>query len=160
MILVAVGASADAPRSSEVLLSLTAGYELKDTQIHSLSGSLSEPPNLHGFEVLASADVSSPESFEAALSEVVDDLEHPPNSFALCFIPHHALSFRSPSGLVDILICYECNYVRIYINSELISSGAIGNASESAMRQFFAEFGLGVSDVPSNPEENARANAS
>ena len=110
--------------------------------LHALDGSKTDPPNFLGFRILGSSTSTSHNDVAAFFSEIQFELDQPRSGVTLCFIPRHAVSFPLPDGNVDVLICYECENLRIYRNSTEVLRTSISNRSVEKMDAMFREKGL------------------
>ena len=120
---------------------------VEEMQIHSLTGSRGEPPNLHSFEFIDTKTVKVEGHISSLLQEVDYEIKHPGIGRSLCFIPRHALSFRADDYQFDILICYECRKIRVYRDSKVILEASIQNRSSGKINHLFAENDLELSEL-------------
>jgi hypothetical protein len=123
------------PQARELFFSLSpAAKELlahaKEFELLSLDplfhGSPEEKtPNFHGFKVLGSTRVTNREECQkigneiaAAVARAFEYLK------ALCFIPRHGIRASADGKVIEMLICFECYQIKVYVDGTLVQSVA------------------------------------
>ena len=125
-----------------VLATIAEGFQTEALELHALLGRRTDPPNLHGFRIHSSVTLISRDSINSILEGIQRELEYDNSGMAICFDPHHAITFYSGADTVDVLICYKCRNLKIYKNSEEIAYVTISNSSETVVSSNFEKAGL------------------
>lgn len=115
--------------------------QVPNTTIHRLSGRLSDPPNLHGYEMLDQTSVGKSAQI-TLLQELEYELKHLRSGTSLCFSPRHPISLSVRDDRYDILVCYECGRMKIFKNSVEIASTDINNMSSNKIIDLFQRNGV------------------
>lgn len=70
---------------------------------------------LHGNRVIAKAAVTDAAEREAIVSIVEGGLD-PSVPPALCFVPRHAVRAKRAGKTIELVICYQCNQVKVFVD--------------------------------------------
>ncbi len=78
------------------------------------------PPTetFHGHTILGKAEITDAvtrRKLVAAFNHGVSDHD---GSVAACFIPHHGIRVQKLKDTVDLVICFKCAQVKVYINNQ------------------------------------------
>jgi hypothetical protein len=68
----------------------------------------------HGVAVLGKTEVKG-DGMKSFADTVLKAIEDPSARGARCFIPRHGIAFRNGDKVIDLVICFECSWVDIYI---------------------------------------------
>jgi hypothetical protein len=112
-----------------VLKALEKGDEL---ELYSLDGSTTEKDGWHGAKVLGKTTVKGEDAkkFTTALKKGVEEGD----KGARCFIPRHGVRAIFEGKTYDLVICFECHWVYIYIDKG--DKPDVYMTSESFQKQF------------------------
>jgi hypothetical protein len=67
----------------------------------------------HGFSVLGNARVADDVTRSHLIADLIAGLLEPVSA-AACFLPRHGVRAASERGVIDLVICFECNQVRVF----------------------------------------------
>ncbi len=80
-----------------------------------LNPSLPRPKEIfHDFGVLGKAEIKDMTQREALLKALYQGIAESDGMVAACFNPRHGISASLGDETVDLLICYECQSIRVY----------------------------------------------
>ena len=83
---------------------------------------------LHRYAVLGQAELDRSQT-AAAAAEFEAVVSRWDGALAACFDPRHAMSVVSAGATYDLLLCYECQQLRVYKDGRMIAGlGATGSA--------------------------------
>lgn len=154
-------APANAPAENPLPADVRAVLEAPETlEIYAVRGSMDlggmPPPGSDTFHdnlVIGKAAVSEAAQrvrITAAATAGID----PEAPVAACFHPRHALRAMRNRTTVDLVICYECASLEVYVNDERIGSVPTRDVRASLDREFLA---LGVTPDPVKGARSAPA---
>jgi len=100
-------------------------------------------PSFHGWPYRARSATISKEDQAALLKELGTMLVDPPEVTIACQLPRHALRLQTPTGDLDVLICFECSNLEIYdaAGAQLVFS-AFQGADEELWYEIFERSGI------------------
>jgi hypothetical protein len=100
-------------------------------------------PAFHGWPYLGSSTTISKEDQAALLAELGTMFTDPPEVTIACHLPRHALRLQTPTGDIDVLICFECSNLEIYdaAGTQLVFS-AFQGADEELWYEIFERSGI------------------
>jgi hypothetical protein len=78
------------------------------------ASAVKEDPAFHGWPFLGRSTSISREDQAALLKELGAMFADPPEVTIACHLPRHALRLQTPTGDLDVLICFECSNLEIY----------------------------------------------
>jgi hypothetical protein len=73
---------------------------------------------LHDWPVLGKTTVSDPRQKRALLQRLDAAVAEPGKGGSNCFMPRHAIRVDHYGDVVELLICFECGWVYVYVNGE------------------------------------------
>ena len=97
-----------------------------------------EMPEFHGWQVLGKTHIEKKER-QVIVQELTLALEKN-GLVSRCFFPRHGLRFTQGDRQVDLVICFQCNWVKIYANDQeeeqnlFIAAGPRGRFNEILRR--------------------------
>ena len=65
-------------------------------------------------------------------------------AMARCFLPRHAIRAMHRGNTLDLLICFECSTLQVWMNDEHLTSAPIHAGVEPAFSRAFREQGLRI----------------
>ncbi|MCE9568105.1 MAG: hypothetical protein K8U57_39385 [Planctomycetes bacterium] len=94
-------------------------------ELYSLSPSLGlegvkdspEKDKLHGYEILGRTEVKSVED-RKRLTDALLRAAEDATSVAACFNPRHGIRMKAGADTVDLVICFECSSINVYVNGK------------------------------------------
>jgi hypothetical protein len=82
------------------------------------AGQSGEEETFHGYTVFGSARVTSPRAVQSIIGSLLRGVEHQGEVMA-CFYPRHGVRASLRDGRqIDLVICYLCGYMRVYVARE------------------------------------------
>jgi hypothetical protein len=98
--------------------------------------------SLHGWKVLGKTTLKNPKRTEELLAALNEGLGH--NDGAKCFDPRHAIRASWEGKTVELVICFECFWVYVYLNGSAKETAQveISRAPESTFNKFLTDAGL------------------
>lgn len=106
------------------------------------------PPDLredfHGFSVIGKTTVSGYLSRRNLIAAVKQGIADSDGSVAACFIPRHGLRAVADGKTVDLVICYECHSIRVYINDEQAGGVLTAATSRTALDKTLTAAGVAL----------------
>jgi hypothetical protein len=75
---------------------------------------------LYGWKVLGKTTLTDDDGRKKLLSTLEKSIAEPGNGGARCFIPRHAIQARHEGKAVDLLICFECGWVHVYLDGKQV----------------------------------------
>ena len=73
---------------------------------------------LHDWPVLGKMTVSDPRLKRELLEQLDAAIAEPGKGGSNCFMPRHAIRARHGGDVVELLICFACGWVYVYLNGE------------------------------------------
>ena len=101
------------------------------------------PPDtilLQGHRVVASAIVKD-SAQRQEITRIVNSGIDPDTFPASCFIPRHALRAKRAGKVVELVICYQCQQIQIFVNGSRIETITTNNV-QAELDAAFARAGL------------------
>ncbi|MGC4046024.1 MAG: hypothetical protein QM758_19710 [Armatimonas sp.] len=80
-----------------------------------------EPP-FHGVVVLGKRELKKEDAIATSLKEAIYASIEKSGKPARCFIPHHGIRAVVGDKTVDLVICFTCHYMDIYVNGEKLGN--------------------------------------
>lgn len=78
-----------------------------------------KPREYYGYEILGRAPISKERGYELIRS-IKQGMAESQYSFA-CFEPRHGLRLTANDSIVDIVICFECQWIKVYVGDNQIA---------------------------------------
>jgi len=100
----------------------------------------------HGHTVLGRTEVKDAvtrRKLAAAFSRGVSDHD---GSVAACFIPHHGIRVRKGKSVVDLVVCFKCAQVYVYVNGEQTETILISTSPRAAFNEVLERARVPLSD--------------
>ena len=89
---------------------------LEVLSLRPVPASKDDPKAFHEWPVLGTVLVEGADR-EALVETVIKSVAPPDTAVALCFDPRHGIHAITENGTVDLVICFECNQVRVYYSA-------------------------------------------
>src|SRR4029077_12522393 len=89
----------------------------------------------HKYEILGSTKVTDKETC-SKLTEKVSAAATRMRSFgdlSACFVPRHGLRISAEDKTIDLVICFECKQIKIYIDAECVWIAKTSRTPEKLM---------------------------
>jgi hypothetical protein len=102
------------PDSVRQLLSKSGRLELLSLDPHHWQG---EGPRFHRYRILGSTTLTG-DAANGLVSALEEGASEPMFGPAACFLPRHGLRVMADGSRVDLVICFECNMARVYVESD------------------------------------------
>jgi hypothetical protein len=106
--------------------------------------------DLQGWPVLGKLPLQTAED----RAKVIDALQHGVQEFsgaaAFCFNPRHALAAVNGEHRLDLIICFECHRVRVYVNSVEGNGFPTTNSPLTLFNQLLHDAGIELAPSPPN----------
>ena len=115
---------------------------VKNIFVHRLTGNAADPPHLHGYGFVDTAEVKDTDLIRDIISELQYELNRTRSGYAMCFAPRHAVSIEVAEKRVDFLLCYQCKNVGVYIDGVMDDRVAISALSEGRFDMLFEMAGM------------------
>jgi len=90
---------------------------------------LSKLESFLGRPVLGKLDLSSTECVDVMTAVFKGMAEEDDGWRAGCFLPRHGITAEVGDNRVDLLICFQCNYVYVYLNGENVMADILPSKS-------------------------------
>jgi len=75
-----------------------------------------DTPALHGWPILGRVPLADRPERERLVEQIVRGILESDGTQAMCFDPRHAIQASRGSATVDLVICYECLNVQVYLD--------------------------------------------
>jgi hypothetical protein len=98
----------------------------------------------HDFTVLRRRAVSAPDTRQEVLDVVRRGVREHPEFAAHCFTPRHGLRARADGHVADLVICYECTQMRLYLDGRRQRDLLIGDMAEPDLTALYEAHGLPI----------------
>ena len=76
----------------------------------------------HGFPILGQAEIIDARDKAAMLTALASGIEKSDGTVAACFDPRHGLRVTTPSGELDLSICFECLQVYTFPGAQRVTT--------------------------------------
>jgi hypothetical protein len=103
----------------------------------------------HGFAILGSVRLADECTKTRLIADLVEGLLEPVTA-ASCFIPRHGVRASRQGRTVELVICFECNQARVYVERHQDWT-TIGRKPKDVIIETLSEAGIPVSPDPSTP---------
>jgi len=107
----------------------------------------------HGWRLLGKTSVTDARQQAALVAAVERGISHV-NARSLCFEPRHGLEARSPAGAVDLVICYHCDVIQVYVDGQKVDELLTRDSGQA-----FLDGMLGAAHIPLGHYIGERAGA-
>lgn len=103
---------------------------------------------LHGYKVLGRLPLKDAKPVIEEMDRI--DRGKMDNTSSMCFYPRHALEGRMRDGRkLELLICYECGNLKVYVDGEMTELFAFRSISPDPLNNLLKENGI---PLPRQPE--------
>jgi hypothetical protein len=144
-VLALVGCTSSAP-PDPLLDGLAGAQRLELLALHPYPHERTEPltpaADFHGYEILGRADATDAAERDALLALVRRGIAASDGSVAACFNPRHGLSFTKDGHVTDLVICFECLSLTIYVDGARADSRLTAATFAADVTAHFAAHGL------------------
>jgi hypothetical protein len=90
-----------------------------------------EKEGFHGYKVLGSVKLEKKADREKLLKAFYKGIDDSDGTVAACFIPRHGLRAKVDGKLIEIVICFQCLSMRVYVEGK--PSSALTTGSPAAV---------------------------
>jgi hypothetical protein len=99
---------------------------------------------LHGWKVVGKTTLTSPTQIEELLVALKEGLADPHKGGATCFDPRHAIRGSWEGRTVELLVCFECDWVYVYLDegAKETAQVEISRAAERTFNRFLTDAGI------------------
>jgi hypothetical protein len=106
---------------------------------------------LHGWRILGKMTVSE----EATRRELIDELKKGlgKKTGSKCFDPRHAIRRTNDGKPVDLLICFECGYIELYVDGKCVGGLTPIGANPSAFNEVLRKAGVPLAKEREKPKQ-------
>lgn len=119
-------------------------YSLAAGDMIDFRASHPEEDLFYGNLILGNAEVSEPSTRAQLISAFQEGIDEAPDGPALCFYPRHGLRIHNGDEVIDLVICFECWTVDVFLNgsNKADSWFVIAESPKDVFDQICAEYGL------------------
>jgi hypothetical protein len=96
----------------------------------------------HGFKVLGRMKLLEVRARSKVVGALCKGILDSDGSVALCFNPRHALRARSGERTIGLVICYECNVIRSYIDDQEQTQLSTTRSGQSILDGYLKDAGV------------------
>lgn len=97
---------------------------------------------VHGWKVLGKTTVKNAETRQKLVAAVKQDVASA-GKFAECFSPRHAIRAQHEGKTVDLVICFKCRWMYVYIDGKAVADLVIATSSGPLLNKVLLD-----ADVP------------
>lgn len=114
-------------------------FELLNIESESIESPAGNTPvrgkTFHGYPILSRKVLNEKSAGQivAALRSGIQTYDKGP---ALCFEPHHAIHAVQDGKTADLLICFTCNTVNVFLNDKESTAAAVSGSPEAIFKRF------------------------
>jgi hypothetical protein len=113
--LVAEEAPNKIPEKAKTILENATQFELYSLEPKEAQGKMDA---LHGWQVLGKTPIKEAEKRKEILTSLEKNFDKPGELGARCFVPRHAIRATHEGKNVDLVICFECLWVYVYLDGK------------------------------------------
>jgi hypothetical protein len=130
------------PASVRQLLSKSERLELLSLDPHHWEG---EGPRFHRYRILGSTTLTG-DAANRLVSALEESASEPMFGPANCFLPRHGLRIMADRSRVDLVICFQCNSARVYVErdgQEPVEDYYLpGHSAQTALNKMLTDAGV------------------
>lgn len=104
----------------------------------------SEEEAFHGYKVLGRADATDAVDARQAVALVYEAVAEHPDMYAACFNPRHGLRATKGDDVLDLVICFECLQMHVFVPSGERRSAGVADGPEARMTALYERYGLTI----------------
>lgn len=104
--------------------------------------------HFHGWTVFGRTDAESAGARDRIVGLVHRCVRIPPMGVAMCFSPRHGLSITKDGHVTDLVICFECRQMEVYVDGERAMGYSPSDWFAGSVTDFYEARGLKIA-----PEE-------
>lgn len=87
--------------------------------------------NFHGHRIFGSTHVTSPQAVKAIVESLIRGVEQNNDEPMGCFFPRHGVRASLSNGsFLDLVICYQCQLMEIYLTSEPVQAYTLADSRQ------------------------------
>jgi hypothetical protein len=98
--------------------------------------------DFHGFSVLGKTTVNGLLARRNVVSAVKRGIADSDGSVAACFLPRHGVRATVDGKTVDLVICFQCNSIRVYVDGEQAGTVLTAETSRDALDKVLTAAGV------------------
>jgi|GEM_PF-6111354 len=103
-------------------------------------------PRFHGQPVLGTATVDDAATRDQLLALVERGIESSDGTVAACFDPRHGFSVEKDGVVTDLLVCYACLSMEVFVDGERADGHLTVEAVEPRITEIFEDLGLEIAE--------------
>lgn len=111
--------------------------------------------NLQGYEALGRTTIDG-DLVPDLLGEVSRGIDRSDGRAALCFMPRHGIRARHEGRIADLVICYECMQIYVFVDGEKVGTVLTASDATDAVSRIFEAAGLTIDGRPGSAEPRGR----
>ena len=111
--------------------------------------------NLQRFVALGRAKVTG-DAHRDVLKEIFRGVGDWDGMMAHCFMPRHGVRATKGDTTVDVVVCFECRQVYVYVDDRRLDTIGISNGVEPAVSKLFEAAGLEIDGRPKARSERTK----
>jgi len=112
----AAGADNKLPAAAQAILDKAEQLELYS--LEPMPGQEKAPDGFHGWKVLGKTEVKQADTRKKILSALNRGIAENTGKVAACFRPRHGIRASHEGKSVDLVICFECYSLRVYVGDQ------------------------------------------
>jgi hypothetical protein len=116
-----------------------------DPTYSGLPKSLESPP---GYKVLGQTAVTSWWGRRQVVRAIEQGIASHDGSAALCFIPRHALRATHEGRTVELVLCFQCSTIRVYLDGQRQSDIRTASSPQELLDRLLTEAGVPLAPKP------------
>ena len=107
-----------------------------------------EKEGFHGWKVLGKVSIKDAQSQKSVLATIEDGIAKHDGSVALCFNPRHGLHVTQEGKTVDLILCFECNQIQIFLDGERLPDILVGRKPQTLLDGLLKEGKIPLAEKP------------
>lgn len=89
----------------------------KEWELISLDPNTQDKEGFHGYKILGSTTIQG-DATKDVMKVLVKGIDDNQEAIAKCFIPRHGIRAKHDGKTVDLVICFECLHLHIYVDGK------------------------------------------
>lgn len=107
------------PAEAHAVLTDAGSMQLLRLDPHRLEEQPKGPAKFHGYAILGETELATPESRHEAIFHIYQGIaDKQDDMVAACFNPRHGIRATKDGQQVDLVICYQCLSLEVYLGSD------------------------------------------
>lgn len=141
--IVGEGGGKKLPEEAQAVLAKGETFELLSLhpQRDSQPGEKPDPKAFHGYKILGKIAIKEA-AVRKQLLEALDKGMREKVQPARCFIPRHGIHAVQDGKTVDLVICFECHQIHVFVNGKREPVVLVGKSAEPTLDKLLKEAGI------------------